>query len=245
MANWLSATLTGKTVWNERLCSVRFTAELPPFEAGQFVNLAYTMGDKQIVRPYSLVNPPGTKEHEILFNLVPEGQLSSWLWTMTQGEQFLCGPRAQGFFTLGHVQPTEDLWLMATGSGLGPYLSMLGTDAPWEKFRQVILVHSVRDHHERAYLDELKALQHRHAGRLRILHTLTREPTWPLRQRIPALIESGLLEMAANTPISAERSHVMLCGNPGMVKGAQALLEVRGLRRHQRFAPGQISTEIY
>jgi ferredoxin/flavodoxin---NADP+ reductase len=246
MAIWLTASILERRQWNARLCSLRFEVALPAFEAGQFVNLALMDGDKHLLRPYSLVNPPGSAGHEVLFNRVDGGLLSPRLWDLQPGDSLLCGPRAQGFFTLSHVPPSDCLWLLATGSGLGPYLSMLATETPWQNFKQVVLVLSVYDQSEMIYGDLLQALREAHAGRLHCFFTLTREETDEhFHERIPQLLKSGELERRVRMEINAADSHVMLCGNPGMVRSTLALLESRGLKKHQRFAPGQISLEIY
>jgi ferredoxin--NADP+ reductase len=123
---------------------------------------------------------------------------------------------------------------------------MLATEQPWQRFKQVILVHSVYDRSERIYLEELQDIQRQHPDRFRYFFTLTRDQAdGHFRERIPKLLESGALERAAETVIDVTNSHIMLCGNPGMVHSTLALLESRGLRKHQRFAPGQISLEIY
>ena len=95
-------------------------------------------------RPYSFVNPPGAPPHEFYFNVVPDGPLSPRLAVLERGDPVWLLPNANGFFTIGEVPAAEVLWCLSTGTGIGPFLSILRTDEPWEKFGRVVLVHAVR-----------------------------------------------------------------------------------------------------
>lgn len=246
MANWLTATVAERHQWNSRLCSLKLELALPPFEAGQFISLGLVLGDKPVMRPYSLVNPPQDTVQEIFFNRVPSGPLSNKLFDLQPGDTLLSAPRAGGFFTLSQVPAAQHLWLCATGTALGPYLSMLRTPDPWESFERVILLHGVRDHSEMVYLETLQEIKHRHGHQFDFFHSITRETkTTHFTQRIPELLDTGELEDAVGLTLDAETSQVMLCGNSGMINGCVAALTARGLKKNQRRDPGQITIEIY
>ena len=246
MADWIQATVTDRRDWSPGLISLYFEGELPQFQAGQFVRVGMDIGGERVARPYSLVNAPGERPAEILFNVVPEGPLSPRLAELAPGDRLWIGPQANGFLVLDEVPDADSLWLLATGTGVGPFLSILKTDPPWRRFGRVVLVHSSATAEGLTHTDLLQALQAAHPDRFRYLPALTRERRpGTLDARIPALIESGRLEAAAEAPLTPDSAHVMLCGNSAMIADTTAVLEARGMKRHRRRDPGHITVEKY
>ena len=110
-------------------------ADAPAFTAGQFIRVGIDLEDGRVGRPYSLVNPPNERHLEIFFNVVPEGPLSSRLAALEPGDSLWLTDAANGFLTLDEVPDNaRDLWMLATGTGVGPFLSMLQTGQPWQRF---------------------------------------------------------------------------------------------------------------
>lgn len=247
MAQWLSGKVTHKTRWNDTHYSLVIAADGPAFVAGQFVRVGMDLGDERVGRPYSLVNPPHEPLLEIFFNVVPEGPLSSELAALERGDSVWLADKANGFLTLaevpGHVR---DLWLLATGTGVGPFLSMLQTDEPWQRFEKVILGYGVRRHDNLGYRDLVARLQQEHPDRFHFVPFVTGEAAagaFPCR--IPETLVDGRLEQRVGVSLDPAHSHVMLCGHSEMISDAVKTLEGRGLRRHRRREPGHISTEKY
>ncbi|WP_297526539.1 ferredoxin--NADP reductase [Thiohalobacter sp.] len=246
MADWIEATVTDRREWSPGLISLYFDAGLPAFKAGQFVRVGLDLEGERVARPYSLVNAPGERPAEILFNVVPEGPLSPRLAELAPGDRLWIGPQANGFLVLDEIPDADSLWLLATGTGLGPFLSILKTQQPWQRFGRVVLVHSTGTAAGLTHTGLLERLQAEHPDRFRWLPTLTRERRpGMLDARIPALIESGRLEAAADTPLAPDSAHVMLCGNSAMIADTTAVLEARGMKRHRRRDPGHITVEKY
>jgi ferredoxin--NADP+ reductase len=155
-------------------------------------------------------------------------------------------PQAAGFLTLDEVPQGEHLWLLASGTALGPFLSILGTAAPWRRFRRVVLVHAVRRAGELSYQEQIQALPAQHPGQFAYVPVVSREHSaQSLGGRIPQAIEDGRLEAGAGIKLDAQVSRVMVCGNPEMVADTVQALERRGLKKHRRRDPGQISVESY
>ena len=155
-------------------------------------------------------------------------------------------PGIAGFLVLSEVPDAENLWLIATGTGLAPFLSILRTEAPWERFRRVVLVHATRTADEQVYGELLAGVARARGERLQRVAFVSREKApGALEGRIPAAIGDGRLERAAAAELSAARSQVMLCGNPAMVTDVTAALVARGMRKHRRRAPGHITVETY
>lgn len=246
MGEWLEATVTGKIRWKDGLFSLRFEAPLPPFKAGQFVRVGLDIDGERVARPYSLVNAPDETPHEIFFNVVPEGPLSPRLARLEAGDRLQVHSSVTGTMVMDRTPAHRHLWLFATGTALGPFLSMLKTDEPWDRAERVVLCHSVRTVADLAYGDVVRELLKRHGNRLTFVPLVTREAhAGTLPQRIPAALTSGDIERLAGLSLRPEDAHVMLCGNAGMIEEVQQLLESRGLRRHRRRQPGHVTTEKY
>jgi len=220
-------------------------AERAEFRPGQFMNLGLFLPGGFVSRSYSLASAPG-EPLEVLLTRVGEGALTPALFELREGSSLSLDPKAQGFFTFDYVPPHRELWLLATGTGLGPFLSMLRSGQAFERAERVILVHGTRGAAELAHRVELEALAAARAGAFRYLPVLSRsfEPG-KLQGRLTQALGSGELERAADTKIAAESAHFMLCGNPSMIEDAIALLAERGLKRHRQRAPGHITTEKY
>ncbi len=154
---------------------------------------------------------------------------------------------AAGFFVLEEVPECDTLWMLATGTAIGPYLSILQEGTDLERFKNVVLVHATRFARDLSYLPLMQQLQQRYNGKLRIQTVVSREDAaGSLTGRVPALIEDGRLEAAVGLPLDAETCHVMLCGNPQMVRDTQQTLkDQRQMRKHLRRKPGHMTSEHY
>ncbi len=246
MGEWLEVTVADKKRWNDGLYSLRFDAPLPAFKAGQFVRVGLDIDGERVARPYSLVNAPDETPHEIFFNVVPEGPLSPRLARLEAGDTLFVHSSVTGTMTMERTPEHRHLWLFATGTALGPFLSMLKTDAPWARAERVVLCHSVRRAADLAYAETIRQLEMQHADRFDFVPLVTREACpIALRERIPAALAAGTIEERVGLELRAEDAHVMLCGNSDMIEEVRQLLESRGLRRHRRREPGHITIEKY
>ncbi len=246
MVNWVQGTVHQKITWTDRLFSLQIDAELMPFTAGQFTRLALHIDGERVARPYSFVNAPDEPLAEFYFNVVPGGPLSGRLATLEAGDKIEIAQPANGFFTLQEVPEGKHLWMLATGTALGPYLSFLKTDEPWQRFEKLVLVHAVRHANELSYADTIAGFSEKHPGQFQFIPFVSREQhEGALEGRIPTAIEEGRLEERAGIRINPETSQVMLCGNLGMIQDTTEVLKKRGLKKSSRREPGQITTEKY
>lgn len=245
MQGWSAGHLIARRDWAPGLSTLVVAAEVEPFAPGQFVNLALDIDGVIERRSYSIASAPG-KPLEFLVTEVVGGALTPRLLRLRPGDPILVEPKPQGFFTLKWLPPAPELWLVATGTGLGPFLSILASEEPWQRFERVVLVHGVRDATQLAHRDELLEIASKR-GRLTLVAALSREAASPdlLHGRITTLLAAGELERAAGTPIAPERTHMMLCGNPAMIEEMTSLLGARGLRKHRVRAPGHLTFEKY
>lgn len=250
MAAWLEGKVAGKRQWTANLFSLRVAAPDVTFTAGQFARLALPApaGAKEpmLGRPYSFVNPPQAAPHEFYFIVLPDGPLSPQLAALEAGASVWMMPRANGFFSIAEVPEAESLWCIATGTGVGPFLSILRTGEPWQKFPRVVLVHAVRFANELTYREEIAGIGRAHPGAFAYVPMVSREAApGALAGRVPAAIEDGRLEARTGISLTPENAHVMLCGNPAMIDDTQKALATRGMRRHRRKEPGHITLETY
>lgn len=246
MSRWVEGTVAGQKRWTDRLYSLSVNADIKSFEAGQFAKLALAVGGEMVARPYSFVNAPRERPHEFYYVVLPDGPLSPRLAKLEAGDTVYLAPQPSGFLVLSEVPDGESLWLIASGTGIGPFLSILKTDTPWQRYRQVVLVHAARHPEELTYRDTIERLSSAHAGQMRFVSFLSRELRPPaLQGRVPAAIDDGRLEAAAGVPLSAQSSQVMICGNPEMITDTTDALKRRGMRRHRRREPGHITVENY
>jgi len=246
MSKWLNATVIDNRRWTSDLTSLKIEADLGQFNAGQFVRIGLEIDGEIVARPYSLVNAPSEAALEILFNIVPEGPLSPRLFELQPGDDVLVANNPAGFLTVGEVPEVSNLWMMATGTAIGPFLSILkGTEA-WQRFEHVILTYSVRNSEEQAYAEQISALVEAHSQQLCFIPIITREQIPDtLSMRIPQAITDGELEKRAGVSLAADNSHVMLCGSTDMIRDVSEVLEARGMRKHRRREPGHYTSEKY
>ena len=243
---WIQGAVVAQRRWTDTLFSLQVDAALPPFEAGQFTKLALPIGGELVARPYSFVNSPGSTPHEFYYAIVPGGPLSPRLAGLVAGDAIQLASTPAGFLVLSEVPDAQSLWLLATGTGIGPFLSILGGDVAWKRFRNVVLVYAARRSEDLAYGERLDSIQAARGAQLRVVRMLSRD-TVPgaLQGRIPQAISGGGLELAAGVALDASSSQVMLCGNPAMVVDAVAALKLRAMKKHRRRDPGQITVENY
>jgi ferredoxin/flavodoxin---NADP+ reductase len=245
MSKWLEGKVLENRFWTETLFSLRVEAPALRFTAGQFVRIALDLPSGRVARPFSFVNPPSDPVMEFYGVIVPEGPLSPRLAELKAGDRLLVADNPSGFLVLNEVPPAEDLWMLATGTGVAPFLSILRTEEPWQKYRRVILVHAARYARELVYADLISELENSHGNKFKTVKFVSRERApQALEGRIPTAIADGRLE-AAGGAIAPERSQFMLCGNPQMLKDVTAALTERGFRKHRRRAPGHITVESF
>jgi len=246
MMDWIEGSIVGKKSWTPRLFSLQFEAAVLPFKAGQFLRLGLDVAGTRVGRPYSLVNAPQQAPLEIYFHVVPDGLLSPRLAGLGVGDTLWVYRQPHGFLTLDEVPESPDLWLLATGTGVGPFLSLLQTPEIWARFEHIVLVQAVRMADELSYAEVIAQALSQHPQQFHFVPFVSREQiAGTIQGRIPAAIQDGKLEARAGVSLSTARSHVMLCGNSAMINDTIAVLAGRGLRRHRRQLPGHISTEKY
>jgi ferredoxin--NADP+ reductase len=232
--------------WTDKLYSLRVSADVLPFTAGQFTKLGLVIDGELVSRPYSYVNAPDEASLEFYFVTVPGGPLTTRMVGLRDGDDIEVMRKAAGFLTLDEVPTAPHLWMLSTGTAIGPFLSILKTEAPWQRFERVVLVHAVRRAEELSFAQTIERLRDERGEQFRFVPVVSREDAAiALRGRIPALVEDGSLEKRVGLPIAADRSQIMICGNPDMVKATSQTLEARGLARNRRRAPGHVTVENY
>lgn len=247
MADWVPGTVVSTHRWNTTHYSVTIDAQVDSFSAGQFLRFGLDIAEERVGRPYSCVNSPHEDFLEIFFNVVPDGPLSARLASLQSGDPIWVTNKGNGMLTVEQVPANvKDLWLLSTGTAIGPFLSILKTDEAWRRFDKIVLAYGVRYSEDLAYQPLIRELIDAHGERLVYIPFVTREDmSGAIRDRIPPALSDGRLEQRAATTLDPSRSHVMLCGNAAMITDAVEVLEARGMKKHRRVESGHFSTEKY
>lgn len=248
MITWLQGEVIDKKQWCADLFSIRIKLEVDlPFIAGQFVIVGLDYKGAKIHKPYSLINTPEDDFLEVHLNTVQNGKFSPLLTDVNKGDTVYISNKPSGLLTLEEVPDgVKNLWLCATGTGIGPFLSILHTDEPWQRFNNIIVCYSTKTANEMAYRDDFEALENRYPEQFHFIPFVTREQTSnAIHSRLTTFLASGELEKQLGLSLKPDSNHVMLCGNSSMLDDATQILEKKGLRRHSRQQPGNIAIEKY
>jgi ferredoxin/flavodoxin---NADP+ reductase len=248
----VNAPILWRHQWNDHLLSIRIKRDADyPFFPGQFARIGLADESGEITwRAYSIVSAPAEPFLEFFLVVLPEGKFSARVAKLDIGAELLLEKPAQGFLTLDRFKDGADLWLIGTGTGLAPYISMLRDQSTWQRFERIIVALSVREARDLAYIEEIEALAATHAtgeAKLSFVKSLTRDDgvASTLHGRLTTLTASGELERHAAASFSLERSRFMLCGNPEMVEAMRSILKSRGFAMNRRLTPGHIIVENY
>jgi ferredoxin--NADP+ reductase len=247
-------TVTWVKHWTDRLFSFGLTRPASfRFRSGEFVMIGLpTEGGKPIMRAYSVASPNWAEELEFLSISVPDGPLTSRLCKIQPGDTVLLGKKPTGTLVHDALKPGKRLWLMGTGTGLAPWLSVARDYETYDKFEQVIVCHGVRQVAELAYRDlftkdifEDELIGEMAQSALKYYPTVTREP-FERQGRLTTLIETGQIfadNGLAQTKFDPETDRVMLCGSMEMIKDLAALCEAHGMTEGSNAEPGDYVLE--
>jgi len=250
MTAWVDGQVVKRIDWHESLFSIQVKADIGAFQAGQFVKLALPLAPKAqahnlVARAYSMVNGENSVLLEFLAVPVEDGTLSPKLHQLQEGDTVSVSAPASGFLVLDEVPAGRDLWMLGTGTGIGPFLAILCSEAVWQRFENIVLVYAVRYVKDLAYIEHILGWKQQYPN-FHFVPVISREPhDGALQGRIPELIDSGKLEDVTGIQLSAEHSRLMLCGNPGMLEQGLEALQRKGLTKHLRRNPGQVLMERY
>ncbi len=222
--------------WNDTLFSFRTTRDPGlRFENGQFVMIGLEVEGKPLMRAYSIASANHADHLEFFSIKVQDGPLTSRLQHLQEGQDIMVSKKPTGTLVVTDLKPGKHLYLLGTGTGLAPFISLIQDPATYERFEKVVLVHGVRQINELAYSDFIsQELQSNEffgdEARAKLIYypTVTREP-FRNRGRLTDLIESGkLFEDIGLPPLDPAHDRAMLCGSPHMLTDTCALLDARG-----------------
>ncbi len=224
--------------WNDTLFSFKTTRDPSlRFTNGHFVMIGLEVDGKPLMRAYSIASANYEENLEFLSIKVPDGPLTSRLQHIKEGDTILVSRKPVGTLVVDDLRPGKHLYMLATGTGLAPFMSIVKDPEVYERFEKVILVHGVRWVSELAYSDYLQneLPNNEYFGELvseKFIYypTVTREP-FRNQGRITSLIESGKLATDLGLPeLNPETDRVMLCGSPHMLADLSELLNKRGFQ---------------
>ena len=252
MSNLITERVLNVHHWNESLFSFRTTRDPGlRFENGQFVMIGLEVDGRPLTRAYSIASP-NYEDHLEFFSIkVPDGPLTSRLQHLKAGDEIVVSKKPTGTLVLHDVRPGRNLYLLSTGTGLAPFISIVQDPALYERFDKVVLVHGVRQISELAYAEtltrDLPANEYFGddvGAKLIYYPTVTREP-FRNRGRLTDLIRSGSLFDDIGLPaIDPALDRAMICGSPAMLAECCELLDGRGFAMSPRIGtPGDYVIE--
>lgn len=256
-------TITGVRIWVPgKLFS--FTCTRPTgfrFTAGQFARLGVNntlgiAGEPDVIwRAYSMVSGPYDEHLEFFSIVVPDGAFTSHLSRLKVGDPIWVDKTNFGFLTTARFESGKHLWLLGSGTGLAPFLSILLDPDTWNKFETIVLVHSARTVEELVYQDQIQQftghplmseLVPNLAERFRYIPVVTREKAANcLNERITTLLANGELSEVTGLTLDKADSRFMICGNPDMVTDVRNTLKKMGFSPARRNTPGEVAVENY
>ena len=237
--------------WNDTLFS--FTATRDPalrFENGHFVMIGLEVNGKPLMRAYSIASA-NYEEHLEFFSIkVQNGPLTSRLQHLKVGDDLLVSRKPTGTLVLHDLKPGKHLYMLSTGTGLAPFLSLVKDPETYERFEQVVLVHGVRQVKELAYRELIseQLKQDEFLGEMvqqKLLYypTVTREP-FVHQGRIPQLLSDGVIAKDLGVPLlNPAEDRVMICGSPEMLRDLKGLCEKLGFKEGNTTTPGDFVIE--
>jgi ferredoxin--NADP+ reductase len=237
--------------WTDRLFSFTTTRDTSlRFSNGHFTMIGLRINGKPLLRAYSIVSANYEDHLEFLSIKVPEGPLTSRLQHIQVGDTIIVGRKPTGTLVIDYLLPGKRLYMLSTGTGLAPFMSIVRDPETYEKFDQVILVHGVRQVDELAYHDLLVEHLPNHeflgdlvSSKLRYYPTVTRE-AYRNMGRVTNLIENGKIFDDLGVPqLDPANDRVMICGSPAMLRDLKHMLEGRGFKEGNTSTPGDFVIE--
>jgi ferredoxin--NADP+ reductase len=244
-------TVLSVTHLTDRLFHFRATRDMSlRFQNGQFTMIGIEVAGKPLLRAYSMVSANWQEELEFLSIKVPEGPLTSRLQHIVPGDTLLVGRKPTGTLLIDSLDAGGTLWLLATGTGLAPFMAIIRDPETYDRFDRVILSHTCRQVAELAYRDWITQdlMQHEFLGelaraKLTYLPAVTREP-FPRSRRITELMASGeVFAELGRGPLDPLHDRVMICGGPEMLAECQAMCEAAGMAMGSLGEAGQFVIE--
>jgi len=250
-AGVLAETVVAVKHYTDRLFSFRITRPQGfRFRSGEFVMIGLPNAEKPVFRAYSVASPSWDDELEFFSIKVPDGPLTSELQKIVPGDTVLMRPKSTGTLVLDAVTPAKRLFMISTGTGIAPFASIVRDPDTYDKFSEIILTHTCRDHAELTYGTELfEALRHDPLigelveGRVTLYSTTTREIT-PRMGRITRLIEDARFYADLGiTPLDPDNDRVMICGSMSMLRDVKTLVEGLGFAEGSHSEPADFVVE--
>lgn len=243
--------ITEIRAWTPHLFSFKLTRFSGyRFVPGQFARLGLRKEDGTVIwRAYSIVSASYDEHLEFFSIVVPGGEFTSRLSKLRVCDEVLVEKMNYGFLTTARFEQGRDLWMLATGTGVAPFISILHELDTWELYDRIVLVYSVRYLSELAYEDTVAAFAaHEYFGafadKLTFVPVVTREKaSGVLNERIPVLLQTGELERHVGLRLDHERSRIMICGNPDMVEDTRKWFVDNAYTVSRRAKPGHLALE--
>ena len=237
------------------------------FTPGQFARLGIKTrnceNEKIIWRAQTIISSPKSNFLEFYLIFIKNQPFSELVKLKNVGDSISLDSQSYGFFTIGRFQISGDLWLLATGTGIAPYLSILTDEKIWQKFKKITILHIIRNQSQCIYFDRIRYLLNlefssKNINKFSYIPIFTREENEAISylngekrnlkfpgKKLVDLLKSGHIQEKINCKFSIENSKFMLCGNPDMIKDTRNYLKSLGFLSSRKNKPAQITVENY
>lgn len=241
-------TVTWVKHWSDKTFSFKTTRNYPnKFSNGEFAMIGMEHEGKKLMRAYSIASANHEDYLEFLSIKIDDGPLTSKLQHIKVGDEVLVNPRSTGTLVIDYLEPGRNLYMIATGTGLAPFLSIIKDPVTYERFDKVVLTHTVQYEEELAYHEPLTYFNEEWKeitnGNFRYFNTLTQQE-WPRKGRITKWIKDGnLFPMTTNQNLDSNKDRFMICGSQGLNKDLIEHFESLGMQEGNTSIPGQFVVE--
>lgn len=251
MSAFLEETVLTVQHWTDRLFSFTTTRDASlRFSNGHFTMIGLRVEGKPLLRAYSIVSANYEEQLEFLSIKVPDGPLTSRLQHIQPGDKIIVGRKPTGTLLIDYLLPGKRLYLLGSGTGLAPFLSVARDPESYDRFEKVIVVHGVREVAELCYRDYLtkvlpndEVLGEMVSRQMIYYPSVTREE-FVNQGRITTLIDNGQLTRDLGLPdLDPAVDRIMICGSPGLNKDMRAILDAKGFREGNTTKPGDYVIE--
>ncbi|BFI91169.1 ferredoxin--NADP(+) reductase [Enterobacterales bacterium endosymbiont of Anomoneura mori] len=247
MNNWVFGKILNIEKCTNNLFKFFIKAKIDKFISGQFTKIAFKINNIIIQRAYSFVNSCNNPNLEFYILLINNGKLSKNFSKLKINSKILISKKSFGNFILKNIPKCETLWMICSGTAIGPYLSILNENKNIEHFKNLILIHANKFLKNCNYNSEIIKLKNKYFKKLHVLNIISKEKIFgTLYGRINELINNGILEKTIGIGLKYKKCHVMICGNPFMIKDTiKILINLRNMKKHSNFKNGNITIERY
>ncbi|AWD32569.1 Ferredoxin--NADP reductase [Candidatus Kinetoplastibacterium sorsogonicusi] len=214
------------------------------FTPGQFTRLGLSIENNNIFRAYSIVSSPKEKYLEFYYNVINNGYLTPFLAKLMPNDEIFIDKKSYGILSIDNIMPNRNLLLIASGTGLSPYISILRNNKIWSNFKKIIIIHTVKYENELGYKQEILSYVNKKLVIYKPIVTQEKN-TFIMKKRLTVLFDTGEINKFLDEQITPENTSMMICGNPSLVNDMRLILKNLNFQTSRLNKIGHVIFEKY